>query len=729
MPTDVSVVYSPANILDGVFSYAGTPLNQRHTTALVTWNDPANQCKQAIEYVEDVDGINLWGLRELQIQAFGCTSRGLAHRIGSWALLSERLLGETITFKTGINASFSRPGDVFATTDPTRAGLRMGGRVLDATASLVHLDAPITLASTIGATLSVMLPDGRFEVRTITSPAGETDTIAVTPAFSMAPVRGCVWSYQSSVLQNELWRCIGVSEDDDGNLELTGVAYRPDKFAAIEYGLQLQPIPTSIIDPFNIGPCTELQVTESKYQISPVVVGARATFSWLAPLGAVRFLVVYQQGSDSPVSIESGMPSIDVQPTEEGTWTFTVIAVNAIGIRSAPATITVQLNALNMPPQNVLGFQLDIYNDAAQLSWRPATDLDVIVGGQVQIRYSSRMTTAVTWEETQPIAQFAGSQSNGFVPLMKGTYLAKFVNSSGAFSPSAAYVISTTGPLRDYNLVLDMAQDPAFAGTKNGMTVRTGVLYIAQNADGTAVTTTPSYLFSPAYVDLAKVYTIRCSAYMDGAMYSLLDDVDKWPDFDARPDVDGSKIDEGGAMVMVSTTNVAPATAVEADWSAYKRLVVSDLTFRAARFMLQEVVPDNTTGIGIIDLGVKVDVPDRIESRNNVPVAAAGTTIKFTVPFKDAPAISIIAQGLASGDKWAITAQSATGFTIQFQNSGGTGIAKTCDWIARGYGYEHTVLLGLGQRELESADLDLLIAQRGAIGPVHQRSNEQGELL
>jgi hypothetical protein len=98
------------------------------------------------------------------------------------------------------------------------------------------------------------------------------------------------------------------------------------------------------------------------------------------------------------------------------------------------------------------------------------------------------------------------------------------------------------------------------------------------------------------------------------------------------------------------------------------------------------------------------------------------------VPYKDAPAISIIAQGLASGDKWAITGQTAAQFTIQFQNSAGTGIAKTCDWIARGYGYEHTDLAGLGQRELESADLDLLIAQRAAIGPVHQRSNEQGEL-
>jgi predicted phage tail protein len=721
MPGDTSVVYSRANVIDGVFNYVGTPLNQRHTTAMVTWNDRDNKSQQAIEYVEDQDAINAWGIRALEVQAFGCTSRGQAHRVGKWALLSERLLGETITFKTGINGAYSRPGDIFATTDETRAGLRMGGRILSATTSSVKIDAPITVGI---AQLSVMLPNGTFETRTTTNAYGLTDTLTVSPPFSVAPIPGNVWSVQSTTLVNEQWRCVSVTEDDDGNIEISGVAYRPDKFAAIEQGLQLMPLPTSIIDPFHVGPCTELKVTESKYQMSPVVVGARATFSWLAPLGAVRFTVVYQDGQNAPVTVDSGMPSIDVQPTEEGTWTFTVWAINAIGVRSDAATITVQLRALNQPPADVQGFQLDIYNDSAQLSWRTATDLDVLVGGQVQIRYSTRMTTAVTWEEASPIAQFAGSQTSGFVPLMKGTYLAKFVNSSGAYSVNPAYVVSTTGPLRDYNLVVDMAQQPTFAGTKVNCEVRTGVLYLSQKPDRTAVADNAQYYFSPAYIDLAKVYTIRCSAYIDGAVYGLLDDVDSWPDFDARLDVDGSKIDEGGALVMVSTTNKDPAKAVAADWSPYARLVVSDLTFRAARFMLQEKVPDLTTGIGIITLGVKVDVPDRIESRNNVAISTAGSNIVFTVPFKGAPAISIIAQGLASGDTWTITNQSATGFTIKFTNSAGTAIAKTCDWIARGYGYEHTDLQSLGYTELLAADLDALIAQRAAIGPVMLRASD-----
>jgi hypothetical protein len=697
----------------------------------VTWNDPNLKCAQVIEYVEDEDAIAEWGIRELAVTAFGCISRGQAHRIGKWALLTERLLGETVTFTTGINAAFSRPGDIFGTTDPVRAGLRMGGRIMGGTDSRVDVDAPVTVTGGVAYTMSVLLSNGQFETRSCApTTLGTATSFNVSPAFSVPVSRDGVWSISAAnYLQNELWRCIGATEDEDGNIAISGVAYRPDKFAAIEQNIQLQPLPTSIIDPFNIAPCTELTVKESKYAISPVVVAARATFSWLAPLGAVRYTILYTDADGKAFSVDSNMASIDVQPTKEGSWTFTVWAYNGIGVRSGPATITVQLRALNQPPEDIDGFQLDIYNDSAQLTWLPATDLDVIVGGKVVVRYSSRLTTAVTWEESNIIAQFAGSQSNGFVPLMKGTYLGKFQNSSGAFSDNPAYIISTTGPLRDYNVVADMAQQPTFAGVKDGLVVRTGVMYIAQDPDTRlAVTTTPVYTFDKT-VDLGKVYTCRCGSYLDGAMYGLLDDVDVWPDWDLRPDVDGDKIDEGGALVMASVTNVNPATASEADWAPYTRLVVSDLTFRAVRFKLVEKVPDNTIGIGIITLGVKVDVPDRIESRNNVPVAAGGTAIKFTVPFKDAPAISIIAQGLQSGDKWAITAQSAYGFTIQFQNSAGTGIAKTCDWIARGYGYEHTDLDGLGYTTLLSGDLEALRAQRIAIGPTMQRVSATGDFL
>ncbi|WP_322092823.1 host specificity protein J [Paraburkholderia bannensis] len=716
MPADPVMAYTPANAIDGKFSYVGTPLNQRHTVALVTWNNPKNRYEQEIEYVEDRDSIDLFGVRETQVQAIGCTSRGQAHRIGRWMLLTEQMLSETVSFKTGINAAFTRPGDIFTTADPIRAGYRTGGRVLEGTTGWIQIDEPFAFAAGVSYTIGIMLPDGSLQSVGVTNPGNViTDTLWFTEALRVAPNRMCVWSLSASNAQNEQWRCLAVVEDEDGHYEIQGVAYRKDKFDAIEYGLKLETIPTGVLDPFSIAACTELRVTESLYQISPVVVGSRATFAWLAPIGAVRFEISYVYEQDSPVYTESFMSSVDIQPTQAGTWHFNVWAINSLGYRSPVSSITVEIVSLNRPPEDVQEFQLDVYNDAANLRWRPAENLDVIVGGQVIVRYSSRMSTLVTWEECSEIMRFAGAQSNGFSPLMKGAYLAKFVNSSGRFSENATYVISTTGPLRDYNVVAALVQQPDFSGLKVNMEPRIGVLYVSQDEDGFAVATEAAYYFSPEpAIDMGKVYTVRCQSTIEGAVYGLFDDVDSWPDWDARLDVDGDKVDEGGGQVLVQMTNVDPATANDDDWSPWTRLVVADLTFRAARFALTVHIPDNTWGIGIYELSVEVDVPDRIESMNNVPVDVGGMDIEFIVPFKETPAINIIAQDLSSGDMWDITQQSARGFHIAFRNAGGAAIAKTCDWIARGYGYEHEELSGVGYAQMMHA-VPQLSAQRAAL--------------
>ncbi|TDN70647.1 phage tail protein [Paraburkholderia sp. BL10I2N1] len=484
-PSDPVMAFTPASVINGEFGYVGTPLNQRHTVALVTWNNPANRYEQEIEYVEDGESIAQFGLREAEVLAFGCTSRGLAHRIGRSILLTEQMLSETVSFKTGVNAAFMRPGDVFTTTDPTRAGARNGGRILGGDASTVALDAPVTITAGVSYRLSVMLPNGRLETRDVFGAlSGDQTQLTVAPPFSLPVSRMGVWSLWASNLQSELWRCLSLTEDEDGNIQVNGVMYNASKFAAIEQGLALEMPETSIIDPFNIAPPSELNLTESLYQISPVIVGARVTFSWLAPTGAIRFQVAYQSATGSPVVEETGMNSIDVQPTTPGMWFFTVWAVNSLGIMSRPASIQRELYGLNRPPQNVQQFQLDIINDSANLTWQLATDLDVLVGGQLLIRYSPRMSTLVTWEESSEIARFAGSASNGFVPLMKGTYLAKYENSSGWLSIDATMIVSTTGPLRDMNVVAELPQEPLFLGEHINTVVRYGVLYVDTTPEG-----------------------------------------------------------------------------------------------------------------------------------------------------------------------------------------------------------------------------------------------------
>ena len=106
-PTDPSYIYNSANVVDGIFQYTGSALKDRHSVVLVTWNDPLQKYQQQIEYVEDVSLITQFGVRQTEVVAVGCTSRGQAHRVGKWILLSEQQESEMITYKVGIDRSKS----------------------------------------------------------------------------------------------------------------------------------------------------------------------------------------------------------------------------------------------------------------------------------------------------------------------------------------------------------------------------------------------------------------------------------------------------------------------------------------------------------------------------------------------------------------------------------------------------------------------------------------------
>ncbi|OYV42801.1 MAG: host specificity protein J, partial [Burkholderiales bacterium 21-58-4] len=122
--------FTPANVIGGTFNYQGTSLKARHTVALVTWNDPSQQYKQVVEYVQDDALVAKYGVVKAQVTAMGCTSRGQAHRWGQWLLYTENLETEAISFKASLDGTFLTPGAIIQTSDPNRAGARMGGRVL-----------------------------------------------------------------------------------------------------------------------------------------------------------------------------------------------------------------------------------------------------------------------------------------------------------------------------------------------------------------------------------------------------------------------------------------------------------------------------------------------------------------------------------------------------------------------------------------------------------------------
>jgi predicted phage tail protein len=168
-PSNPAALFTAANVIDGTFTYTGASLKARHTVALVTWYNMADQAQPYVEYVTISDAdVAKYGEIITQVTAFGCTSRGQANRLGKWILYSEKYEGETVAFKTGLEAAPVRPGDIIKVADPVRGGFRLGGRVNAATQYSLTVDSPLidqngNPVNAVGAALSVIGTDGSVQ--------------------------------------------------------------------------------------------------------------------------------------------------------------------------------------------------------------------------------------------------------------------------------------------------------------------------------------------------------------------------------------------------------------------------------------------------------------------------------------------------------------------------------------------------------------------------------------
>jgi predicted phage tail protein len=177
-PRDPVKFVSAANVIDGVFTYAGAALKARHSVAIVTWNDPTDKYRATQEVVEDPEMIQRFGWRPTSVVAYGCTSKGQAHRMGKWILDTERHETETVTFQVSYDNAELLPGQIIEVYDPSYAGTRYGGRLTAITSTTVTLDAAVLLE--IGKTYTIFLitGDGLLVERAVTTtPDNATHTV------------------------------------------------------------------------------------------------------------------------------------------------------------------------------------------------------------------------------------------------------------------------------------------------------------------------------------------------------------------------------------------------------------------------------------------------------------------------------------------------------------------------------------------------------------------------
>jgi predicted phage tail protein len=369
MPADPVYVYTNANVLSG-FKYVGSERKTRYTFAQVAWNDPSNQCKPAVEPVEDDPGIARYGVSKVSLTAFGVTSQGLAHRIGLWTLLTSRYETNTVNFTVGLDGTLTGPGDIIAVADPAKAGRRIGGRVSAASDPLnITLDkAPIVSA---GDSLTVIMPTGVAQKRSVQSVQG--NTVRVTVAFDSAPVPGAIWMVETTDLVGQLFRVVSVqesSDDDQITYSISAVQHEPGKYAAVDTGAAIQIRPVTVTPPSAQAAPTNVRL--STYSVIDQGISKTVmVIAWDAAASAVNYLPEWRKDNGEWVTAnQTGGLQVEVVGIYQGTYLARVRAQNAMGVTSIPAYGTnTDLTGKTSPPPSLVSLTTTTQVFAIQLDW------------------------------------------------------------------------------------------------------------------------------------------------------------------------------------------------------------------------------------------------------------------------------------------------------------------------------------------------------------------------
>lgn len=371
--------------------------------------------------------------------------------------------------------------------------------------------------------------------------------------------------------------------------------------------------------------------------------------------------------------------------------------------RSGYVTSQHQVVGKTAPPQDVSDFSVNIINTEAHLSWTPVTDLDL---SHYHIRHARETSGATYANAVDLIAKVSRPANTAIVPAMTGTYFIKAVDKLGNASLNATSKLAIIEDIKNLNAVATSTQNPNFTGTKvntavvdNKLQLDTSINFdsLSGNFDdakglfdggGGKISASGTYEFDN-YVDLGAIYTSRVTANLNVVRVdyvSLFDDA--LGNFDARTgdfDGDAQAFDDTNVELLVATTEDDPSSG-SPTYTAFRKFFVGDYKARAYKFKVNMTSTDAEATPQITALSVTVDMPDRVVSETDIVSGTGSKAITFSPSFKALQGVGISASNLTSGDYYAITSKSASGFTITFYNSSNSIVNRTFDYVAKGYG-------------------------------------------
>ena len=333
-PADPVWTYTNANVDESGFSYTFSARKSRHNAIQVEYADKENSYEKAIEYVSDDEEIRKHGLNVKKITAFGCTSRGQAHRTALWLLQTEKLETKTVTFTVGAEGLMHIPGDIIKVADTHYAGTNIGGRVLAVNGKTVTLDREITISG--NSYLSYINANAKHQNIKIISVNGAEVTLDQPPVG--LELYG-VWSLTTQQVTSQLFKALSVKEESKGKFTIMALQHEPQKEAIVDNGAKFEPVGTT--------PLTTPQISNIGVAVNSDG-GVSVDSSVTGGNGIVKYDIrIYKGGVLYDVRSGQQSPNLNIGGLENGDYSVLVQVKNENGQLLSEKT---QTFTINKPP-------------------------------------------------------------------------------------------------------------------------------------------------------------------------------------------------------------------------------------------------------------------------------------------------------------------------------------------------------------------------------------------
>ncbi|HGG1425248.1 TPA: phage tail protein [Escherichia coli] len=388
-PQDPIATITNANVVDGAFTRSSIARAECYNAVIVSWTDPENGWEQSKEYVADDELIARDGYNETTLEAFGCTSRGQAHRAGKWLIETAKREPSKFTFKMARDAIHFTPGDIIEILDNNRAGARLGGRIVANNGRVITVDKVDSEYIAPGDTISLLDSDGKFKKHQITGVNGNNITLAHAPAWIR---NGTVFAVSTNAAKPVLCRITSVAETENNSVyTIEAAQHDPHKQAVVDNGAIFE-INNDTLNHFRVPNIENLKVIN----IGSETVQCRATWETQTTTRRLTFEIrVYNATGAVVKSYETTNYSYDFYGIDSGIYSLGIRGRNDTGMKGAESIVDLVIGAPAAPVgvNWVPGvFQATVY-PISRTTLTTDTSYEFYYSGETQITDPASVTT------------------------------------------------------------------------------------------------------------------------------------------------------------------------------------------------------------------------------------------------------------------------------------------------------------------------------------------------